>query len=405
LTPQMEPQHFYISGRCYPATDPQLQAALGRVYETPERPRCMCVRGGVEMYVAKHRLFVVKRMPETGNQHHPLCASYEPEQTHSGLGELLNTAVLNRSPDLVELRVAFPLTRLQTGSPAPRERTQPGEVSTHPHRMSLRAVMHYLLERAGINRWHPAMHGRRNQGVLHKYLTEAAEEIVTKGVTLSQRLYVPEPFNEEAKSDIAERRRRKLAVLRSAGDPHLNMALVLGEFKSSELAPSGRRIWIKHMPDAPLLIDARSWQRIERVYGAVFEARDADTSQKPRVLMCALIHAKREHTYQIDIASFMLATNQWIPIEAVYELELVSELVEQGRCFIKPLRYDAKSSAAFPNALLLDVGAKPFALHVISDFMSAHDRTAKDAAVKAGDDRLWVWHTAQPMPALPEIVR
>jgi hypothetical protein len=401
----MEQQHFYVDGRSYPTTDPQLQAALERIYDTPERPRCMCVRGGVEMYIAKHRLFVVKRMPESGNQHDPLCPSYEPELTQSGLGELLNGAVVNRAPDVVELNVAFPLSRFQRGTTLSPERTPPGEVAAQRQRMSLKAVMHFLLERDGMNRWHPAMEGRRNQGVLHKYVSEAAEEIVTKGVKLAERLYVPEPFNDEKKSEIAERRRSKLAVLRSPGGPQINMALVLGEFKTSEAVSSGRRIWIRHMPDAPLLVDAKSWQRIERVYGSVFEARDADTTQKPRVLMCGLIYAKREHTYQVDTASLMLTSNEWIPIEGVHELELVSALIRQRRCFIKPLRYDAKSAAPFPNMLLLDAGAKPVPLHVVSDFMSAKDRATKDRVLKAEGEASWVWHTGQPMPTLPGIVR
>ena len=101
----MEEQHFFIKGCTYSAADPQLQKALARIYETPERPRCMCVRGGVEMYVAKHRLFVVKRMPDTGSQHQPLCPSYEPEPHQSGLGELMGASVIDRSPELVELRV------------------------------------------------------------------------------------------------------------------------------------------------------------------------------------------------------------------------------------------------------------------------------------------------------------
>ena len=45
----MEEQHFFVKGSTYSATDPQLQSALARIYETPERPRCMCVRGGLEM--------------------------------------------------------------------------------------------------------------------------------------------------------------------------------------------------------------------------------------------------------------------------------------------------------------------------------------------------------------------
>src|SRR3984893_15714391 len=108
----MEGQRFFVKGFTSSAADSQLQDALARIYDTPERPRCMCVRGGIEMYVAKHRLFVVKRMPDTGHQHHARCASYEPELGQSGLGELIGEAIIEHSPESVELRVAFPLARV-----------------------------------------------------------------------------------------------------------------------------------------------------------------------------------------------------------------------------------------------------------------------------------------------------
>jgi hypothetical protein len=79
--------------------------------------------------------------------------------------------------------------------------------------------MHFLFERAGFNRWSPAMEGKRNQGVLHKYLMEAAEDVLVKGVTLGERLYVPEHFSEQRKADAAQRRRAKLAIL-SPHDGH-----------------------------------------------------------------------------------------------------------------------------------------------------------------------------------------
>src|ERR1700694_5253436 len=118
--------------------------------------------------------------------------------------------------------------------------------------MSLRAVMCFLFERAGFNRWYPAMEGKRTQGVIHRYLMEAAEGIQTKGVTLSERLYVPEQFHEERKSEIAERRRSKLAVLQSPeNDVQFKMALVIGEYKGEEASPLGRKVWLRHMPDGP----------------------------------------------------------------------------------------------------------------------------------------------------------
>jgi len=249
------------------------------------------------------------------------------------------------------------------------------------------------------------MNGKRNQGVLHKYLTEAAEDVMTKGFRLSDRLYVPEPFSEATKSQTAERRRSKLAVLQSPEDDvQFKMALVLGEFKSSEATVLGRKVWVKHMPDAPLLIHAKAWERIERVYGNLFEASDADTDHKPRVVMCALIYAKREHTYQIDTASFMLTTDHWIPIEGLHEVDLIHALIEHKRRFLKPLRYDAKSAAHFPNVLLLDVGEKPVPLHVVSGFMDPKDIEAKERALKANDETQWVWYTDRPMPAFPAVM-
>ena len=82
----MDVAKYFIRGVTLLATDPGLQEALSKVYETSERPRCMCVRGGVEMYIAKHGEYVIKRMPGTGDMHHPTCQSFEPEPGLSGLG-------------------------------------------------------------------------------------------------------------------------------------------------------------------------------------------------------------------------------------------------------------------------------------------------------------------------------
>jgi hypothetical protein len=64
----------------------------------------MCVSGGVEMYVSKFHEFVIKRMPETGTEHHATCPSYELPASESGLGEVLGEAIIERGPGAVELR-------------------------------------------------------------------------------------------------------------------------------------------------------------------------------------------------------------------------------------------------------------------------------------------------------------
>src|SRR5438552_11633056 len=156
----MEDQRFLINGRTYPAGDPELQDALAGVYDTPERPRCMCVRGGIEMYVAKHRQYVVKRMPDRGHQHHATCASYESELGQSGLGELIGESIIEHSPESVELRVDFPLARAPGRAFVRRAAQEPAEINAARHRMSLRAVMHFLFERAGTTKY-----SRNGQGI------------------------------------------------------------------------------------------------------------------------------------------------------------------------------------------------------------------------------------------------
>ena len=95
----MDEQQFSIEGGTYAARDPPLRDALAGVYTTSERPRCQCVRGGIEMYVAKHRRYVLKRMPDSGHEHDPTCAHHEPELGQSGLGELIGESIIEHPPE------------------------------------------------------------------------------------------------------------------------------------------------------------------------------------------------------------------------------------------------------------------------------------------------------------------
>lgn len=54
---------------------------------------------------------------------------------------------------------------------------------------------------------------------------------------------------------------------------------------------------------------------------------------------------------------------------------------------------------------ILDTGerAVPTPLHILSSFVSAKEQVAKEKAIQAAGERVWVWHTGQAMPALPPI--
>ena len=243
----MDPRRFAMAGHAIDATDPLLQTWLARIHGTAERPRCLCVPGGVQMYVACYGQYQIKRMPDTGHRHHPGCPAYAPEGGLSGLGALLGGAVLEAEPGQVELRVDFPWTRLggRRVNHAPGS-DEVNEVTVRPQRMSLLALLHFLFERAGLNRWSPAMIGLRSQRKVQHDLMSAARDIRVKGIALSERLYVPEQFIPEHKAEIVQRRRQHLALLNPVADAR-PLALILGEFKNCAPSGQGYKLWIKFL--------------------------------------------------------------------------------------------------------------------------------------------------------------
>jgi hypothetical protein len=393
-------QNFLINGRVFAALDPALQEALARVYGTPARPRCLCVDGGVEMYVSKFNDFVIKRMPETGDAHAPTCPSFALSPTESGLGQVLGEAVFDRGADGVELRLDFPLTR-RGGRAAPiREPASPGVAVVRPQ-LSLHGLLHYLWDRAGFNRWSPRMQGRRSYAVVRKFLLQACAEVATKGLRLSERVFIPECFQLERAAEIARRHREALSLLLSCdAEGVFNLMIAVGELKELAATRIGYRLVLKHLPDRALRLDPRAGERVKQTFGAELVAWN---SGQVRLVAACLIRARQEHCYEIDALTLMMTSSNWIPLDHVFERDVVDKLVAEERSFLKPLRYETRHAGGFPNFLLLDAGPRPLAIDVVSAFLSADERAAKVAAIRIRHPNGWVWDATQGalIPALP----
>jgi hypothetical protein len=260
--------------------------------------------------------------------------------------------------------------------------------------------MQFLLERAGFNRWSPAMEGKRSQAVFRKHLLAAAHEVDVNGVPLSERLYVPEQFNEVCMAEAARRRFLWLSML-PCSHQATPLAIVIGEFKGHETGAAGQRVWIRHMPDLPLLASNRSWQQLMQRYEPLLQMRDALSGQRARVLMAALVRIHGELIYEIDTTAMLLAHSQWLPVTGAHELPLLNALIAAGRRFIKPLRYRAAADSVFPNVLLLDADRLPVPLYIASPFLPAPEKGALEAFLGVAPRATWVWQTNRPMPPLP----
>jgi hypothetical protein len=397
----VERQTFLIKGVRYRAGDEALQPALAQIHNTNESPYCMCRPEGVRMYVAKYADYVIKRLPDTGPQHHPACPSYELPPGESGLGELLGEAVVEHSNDAVELRVDFALTRMHGRSIERAASSAPaGTVQAARKALSLRALTHWLWEQAGFNRWYPSMTGKRNWAVVRKYVLACANTTKTKGRLLSEAMHLPEPFSLDHKDAQIARREEVFRALNSPqGDVQFRMLIVLGELADLQQTSVGGRIQVKHMPELPLLVDEALQKRLQKAFAATLQAKAADAQL--RIILTALVYAKRDRVYMVDRASMMLATEHWIPVEDLAEARLARHLVQEERSFLKPLRYDARHAARFPNFKLLDTGAESTALDIVSMLADEQDRADKLEAIQSRAQPAWVWSTDQPIPPLP----
>lgn len=222
----MDQPRYLVNGKVFGEHDSDLQAALARLHDMPLRPKCLCVRGGVEMCIAKYSDYVLRRMPEQGSLHHPTCPHYEIPARDSGFGQVLGEAIIERSPDVVELRLDFPLTRRVGRGSSSGEPKAPAEVRIARKKLSLRGLLHFLWERAGFNRWYPRMQGKRTYWVLRTYLLQVAQGVETKGLRLSERLFIPETFTPEKANEIAERREKALSILLSPNEAVQSEVLV-----------------------------------------------------------------------------------------------------------------------------------------------------------------------------------
>lgn len=405
---------YSINGQTISPEDPRFQDQLAGCYNGSSRPRCLCVPGGVDMYVAKFKKYVVKRMPGTGERHHPACASYEPASGASGLGEVLGEAIIERSPELVEVRLDFPLTR-RLGRPfASGEPGEKTEVTAARKKLGLRGLLHLLWERAGFNRWYPRMEGKRSWAVIRKYLLEAAQEVQTKGTRLDERIFVPEQFRAQDATAIGRRRTAAMSVLLSPSeDVQFKMMVVIGEMKEFTDTPIGCKIVLKHMADCPLYLESKTAERFRKVFSYEYEtwltAKDlqSDPNGRPqfRFVFAGLIYAKRENLFYVDTATLMMTSENWVPLDYAYEQPLVEDLRKHQRRFYKPLRYESKSGAIFPNFMLLDAAEVPVSLDILSPFMVDKDRAAKEASIRDRAQPAWVWKTSDSAdpPALPPL--
>jgi hypothetical protein len=377
-----------------------LQAYLADAHGEKVRPLCMCTPVGVPMYVAKvGEHHVIKRMPNTGGAHAPDCVSYEPPAELSGLGEVKGEAIQENIEDgITTLKLDFSLSK--TGGRAAPAPSGAAADTVRPDgaKLTLRGTLHYLWEEAGLNRWYPAMEGKRSWYVVRKFLLQAAAGKVSKGEPLGRSLYVPESFSLENSAGITQRRIAHMAEL-AASKKARKLMIAIGEVKEIAESRYGFKIVARHLPDFPFMLSEDLHRRLQKRF--VNELALWDSIEESHLVFIATFGLNPTGIASIETLAVIVVSSKWIPFEHAYDKLMLDALTAHKRRFVKGLRYNLAENKPLACAVLADVLPQPVALYVQPPGVEQEDDDALSSLIEESDMPSWIWRAGEEMPELP----
>ena len=263
------PSVYEVSGQRFEAASRGFAEAIADAHAAHQRPRCMCLVDGVEMYVARlagtNEGFIVKRMPDTGSHHAPDCPSYEPPAEFSGLGQVLGSAI-TEDPATGEttLKLDFSMSKIAGRSAMPTTGGDIDSVTSSGTKLSLRGLLHYLWDQADLTRWQPGFAGKRTWSTVRKHLLQAANNKIARGDSLRSRLYIPEVFSVDQRDAINARRMAQWSQAIAAPGKPQHLMLLIAEVKEIVPARYGFKAVVKHVPDQAFALDEQLYRRLGR---------------------------------------------------------------------------------------------------------------------------------------------
>ena len=392
-------QTFELYGRRITHTNnADVQQLLAAAHSDRIRPLCLCRLDGVAMYVAKigPDKYVIKRMPDSGLAHTHRCASYLPPEELSGLGQVLGSAITEEADSgLTTIKLGFRMSKAKRAAPAGAGSGGVADsVAADPNRLTLRAVLHYLWQEADLATWSPGMAGKRNWRIVSWYLRQAARGKFTKGKPLATKLYVPEPFNAEKKTEITARRLSAWAPMQQNGHSQQFMMLI-GELKAIDPARFGHKLVIKHLPDASLMVDDTLLNRLNKRFGDELELWQSD--DEGHLMVIATFSVGRAGLATAEEISLVMTDRNWLPYESLADKLLLDTALDAHRRFTKSLRYNLAPDKPMASLVFTDTETPTAAFLLHSD----EDRdTVTQIAAETGT-AVWVWVLGEDMPALP----
>ncbi len=389
------------------------QCLLGRSHASQPRLRlrCLCHPARARQPELVVRLlqdhYYVARMPDTGHLHARVaCPMFSEADSFSGSAGY-EGAVRYRG-DITEVKVEFPLHAGQAQAPNTAS-TRKVHGTVRRGSMSLAGLLSLLWTDAELNTWTP---GEVLPWVRVRSRLQAAAQAIYLGKRrLADNLFVQGGAQEQEGQGGQGRESGWLPPGPMDEEAWDIYKLVLFKLGTVVETPHGGA-WFKASSGESFLVTKPVLASLSHSYPRVMHALrnpKRDGSRGRSSVMClGLTHWKMVRGVpHLSLLQGALMMTNWraIPVESSYELLIADLLVEQGRRFTKPMRFDAATDEVFPDFLLSDVGVEQVPMEVYGVGGSPTYEARKQAKRKlyeASGFRFWEWTPPEPVPAFPE---
>jgi hypothetical protein len=175
--------------------------------------------------------------------------------------------------------------------------------------------------------------------------------------------------------------------------------ILIGELKAIEPARFGHKLVIKHLPDAPLMLDDDLHRRMLKRFADELELRQAD--EQGHLMVIATFSVGRTGLASVQELSVAMTDEHWLPYESAADKLLLDTAIAGHRRFTKSLRYNLATTQPMASLVLTDTET-PTAAYLLD---SAEAREDTDALQAATGTDTWTWVVGDPMPPLPPAAR
>ncbi len=392
--------NLYRVGSSTVAGNDALMLALPSAYADGVRPVCLCCEGGVEMYIAKlEDQYILKRMPNSGVKHQTFCEHFETPETLSGLGELNGKAIKTDGDGVTHLKLDFSLTKTNRSVARQEGESSSSTVKAQASKLSLSGLLHFLWHESALDHWNPHSAQKRTWHHVRLRLLDALASKHARSMALIDRLYVPEAFFKDRAEELEKRRRQMVARFTPATAAKREVLIYIGEVKEFEAARFDSKIIVKHAPRFQVFLEDKAMKSIARKYETLLALWKSD--EKFKLVMISTVTLNSAGSANLEEVGFMLTNENWIPVDTVSEVDLVSALTREGRQFSKGLRYDVRDKP-IAAALVTDRNP-PIALFIAETEVTEALQDALADLETATKFKTWLWAASQDaMPDIPD---